>query len=334
MFKEFAAEQKRVSLEDIKRMYKLENYTDIANCIKELMDAGRIKPVKASKTNGKKPALFNEYHVIRVKKDYSDYIDELKYKLSPSIDNGYYLKNLERYVKDRERIREFNQYIVESKDRLRVDISLNERSYDIWKREKYLKLEGGKSLLKNLRYDIGQLGVYDTMEPIAYYSHNKLIPQNVIIIENKDTFYSMRRQLLQGHNTLLGVEIGTLIYGAGKGIVKAMEDLEICVEPYIYHHSNHILYFGDLDYEGIGIYEVLYNKYSERYNISLYKQAYEAMIDKVIDIKGLPDTKKGQNKNIGHVFLDSFDGTMKSKMVEILECGKYIPQEILNITDF
>lgn len=332
--KECLTEKKRVSLEDIKIIYKLENYTELVKCVKDLIEDGKIKPVIASKTNGKKPALFNDYHVLKKKKDYSEYIEELKFRLSPSIFNGYYLNNIERYEKDREDILRFNQYIMECKDRLDIDISLNERSFDIWKREKYLRLEGGKTLLKNLRYDIEQLGVYDTIEPIAYYSYHKHMPQNIVIVENKDTFYSMRRYLIQENANLLGVEIGTLIYGAGKGIVKAMEDLDICVEPYVSDLSNKILYFGDLDYEGIGIYEALYSRFAHRYNIDIFKQAYYTMLDKVENIEALPDTKKGQNRNIQDTFLDCFDSSHRDKLMNILENGKYIPQEILNITDF
>ena len=45
-----------------------------------------------------------------------------------------------------------------------------------------------------------------------------------------------------------------MIYGAGKGIFKSFQDFEFCVEPYMKEKKNQIFYFGDLDYEGIGIY--------------------------------------------------------------------------------
>ena len=66
----------------------------------------------------------------------------------------------------------------------------------------------------------------------------------------------MRNYLLNGHTEIFGAEIGTLIYGAGKGIIRSFQDFDLCAEPYMKHPKNTIYYFGDLDYEGIGIYEI------------------------------------------------------------------------------
>ena len=38
----------------------------------------------------------------------------------------------------------------------------------------------------------------------------------------------MRNYLLNGHTEIFGAEIGTLIYGAGKGIIRSFQDF-ICV---------------------------------------------------------------------------------------------------------
>ena len=90
-----------------------------------------------------------------------------------------------------------------------------------------------------------------------------------------------------GEDAVMGIEIGTLIYGAGKGILRSFLDFDLCAEPYMKDCKNRIYYFGDLDYEGIGIYESLAQMAADR-----------------------------------------------RRMKEVLESGKYIPQEILNITDF
>ena len=52
-----------------------------------------------------------------------------------------------------------------------------------------------------------------------------------------------------------------------------------------------------------------------------------------IGIDNLPFTKEGQNRKINTLFLDQFSETQQAKMKEILEQGRYIPQEILNIND-
>ena len=207
------------------------------------------------------------------------------------------------------------------------------------------------------------LHIYQTTEPLAYYSHTRQIPQNLLILENKDTFYSMRRHLLDGGGKILGMEFGTLIYGAGKGILRSFLDFDLCVEPYMRDGRNGIYYFGDLDYEGIGIYESLAGMHAgmhpEGRKVIPFKEAYEKMTEKaenagrvkcenagdavgmnheraeiVCGIENLPDTKEQQNRNIKGEFFMHFDKDCADKMRKILAAGKYIPQEILNIADF
>ena len=48
----------------------------------------------------------------------------------------------------------------------------------------------------------------------------------------------------------------------------------------------------------------------------------------------LPETKEKQNRNISQAFFSYFEEEQVQRMQGILEAGKYIPQEILNITDF
>lgn len=129
------------------------------------------------------------------------------------------------------------------------------------------------------------LNIYQTSEPLAYYTGSRQTPQTILITENKDTFYSMRRYLMErGSNqeipNILGQEIHTLVYGAGKGILRSMEDFKFCVEPYMNDSTNQYLYFGDLDYEGIGIYELLSVLFEEEHEIKPFVAAYEKMLQK------------------------------------------------------
>ena len=135
--------------------------------------------------------------------------------------------------------------------------------------------------------------------------------------------------------TICGEPVGTLIYGAGKGIIAAFSDLELSGEPYMTAPENTVLYFGDLDYEGIGIYEHFAAVYGAQYDIAVFKNAYVQMLAKAkcIGIDCLPRTKEGQNRKLDHVFFSQFSQAQQDNIKEILECGRYIPQEILNIED-
>ncbi|MDE6218895.1 MAG: hypothetical protein K2G51_00390 [Lachnospiraceae bacterium] len=362
---------KKTNLDALSAKYRISDYKELHAKVIALIDSQKIKPVKASGKNGKSPALYREYWVIEEKQDVSQYINELNYEIAPGISTDYYQAHIDQYIQDRQWVLLLNDYI-KNHDFMTL-MSENERSFDIWHREKFLKQEQGKKILKRCGLETDFLNYYRTTEPIAYYSATRQTPQNLLIVENKDTFYSMRKCLMntgqreksgmrgsvincpelsrqtepicQINNSknlpenaahpICGEQIGTLIYGAGKGIIAAFSDFAISGEPYMTAQGNKILYFGDLDYEGIGIYENFASAYGSQYDIQLLKSAYELMLAKAdrIGIENLPLTKEGQNRKIDNLFLNQFSQAQQAKIKEILEQDRYVPQEILNIAD-
>lgn len=325
---------KRAVLDELIHARHNLTYQEQYEYICRLLEEGKIKPVKASGTNGKKPALFREYWILEKQKDYSKYIEELKYSISTKISVDYYLDHPDIYKQDRSWVLMLNEYLKKKQDLLQISESLNERSFEIWNREKFLDREQGKRVLKRCGIEMDLLNIYRTTEPLAYYTHTRNLPQNLLILENKDTFFSMRNYLLSGHTEIFNIETGTLIYGAGKGIIRSFQDFDLCAEPYMRYPGNTILYFGDLDYEGIGIYENLAEKFKDRWKITPFVPAYKAMIRKARSVKTLPSTKAGQNRNISPDFFSYFDAQTAAVMKMILEANRYIPQEILNHADF
>lgn len=332
---------KRISLEALAKKRREDGYEKLHSYIVSEIAAGTLKPVKASGTNGKKPALYLEYWLLEEKRDYSVFEEELNYRLIPRISTDYYLHHLPEYEKDRWYVLQLNDFLQNHADRLTEAESLNERSFEIWQREKFLKKEQGKRILKRCGIDVQDLNIYETSEPLAYYSHSRQTPQKLLILENKDTFFSMRRHLLSGGETFFNEKIETLIYGAGKGILRSFSDFKICAEPYMTCPENTICYFGDLDYEGIGIYENLAQLTGGQYEICPFLPAYEAMLkkafagrEKAAAIAALPETKEGQNRNITGQFYSCFNREATAQMQDILAAGRYIPQEILNVGDF
>lgn len=325
---------KRISLEELLRPYAKESYEQQYQYIKKLIEQEKIKPVKSARGNGKKPALYCSYWVIEQKKDYSILEEELKYRLHPMISVDYYLSHLKNYERDREFVLKLDKYLRTRQEMLSYPESVNERSFEIWNREKFLSREQGKAILKRCGLNVQNLNVYGTAEPLAYYSYTRETPQNLLILENKDTFYSMRRHLLEEKGSIFGEDIGTLVYGAGKRIFRSFEDFGFCVEPYMVECGNRIYYFGDLDYEGIGIYENFAESFDGRWEIRPFVPAYDAMIRKACQSDGLPKTKEKQNRNLSSRFFSYFSDEQEKKMKAVLEREEYIPQEILNISDF
>lgn len=325
---------KRISLEELLRSMSGMSYPEQYRKIRDMLDREKIRPVRASGTNGKKPALYREYWVEREEKDYHLLEEELKFKMSPAISVDYYLKHPDVYEEDREAVLRLNEYLLKKKNLLKVSESVNERSFEIWGQEKFLSRGAGKKILKRCHIPEELLNMYATSEPFSYFTRSSDTPQNILILENKDTFYSMRRFLLEGQERILGIKTGTLIYGAGKRVLRSFQDFALCAEPYMKKKQNRFLYFGDMDYEGIGIYENLAELVSPEMKILPFVPAYQAMLDKAGKTEKLPVTKEQQNRNIRQSFFSHFEKDVAERMTKILEAQRYIPQEILNIQDF
>ncbi|MDE7320705.1 MAG: DUF2220 domain-containing protein [Lachnospiraceae bacterium] len=326
--------KKRITLETLLARSRKSDYKEQYSYITGLLEAGRIRPLKASGKNGKKPALYREYWLVEEKEDFGPLLEELKFCLVPTISVDYYQSHLEVYHQERPWVLLLDAWLRKNKNRPLISESVNERSFEIWGREKFLTKEQGKKILKHCGIPLEALNLYETTEPLSYYAHTRTVPQNLLILENKDTFYSMRRHLLDGTESVFRIPIGTLIYGAGKGILRSFQDFDLCVEPYMTDRRNQIWYFGDLDYEGIGIWEKLAELCQPRRQIRPFCPAYEAMLKKAEQIEVLPDTREQQNRNIGDSFFQYFSEEISGKMKQVLENETYIPQEILNITDF
>ena len=325
---------KRQSLEVILGEMNSAPYLEQYEYIKAQMDAGSIKPVKSAGKNGKKPALHLEYWLLDEQEDYSELEQELLYATDIGISIDYYLHNLAVYAKEREAVRQLHNFLQKHRELLQTSVSYNERSLQIWGYEKFLSQGNSKTILKHCRLDMAFLNCYSTTEPFAYFTLTRKAPHKLLIIENKDTFFSMRRHLLAGHSTILGEKFGTLIYGAGKRVISSFQQFALSAEPYMLHEDNEFYYFGDLDYEGIGIYENLATCFKEQTEIKPFVSAYELMLTKGKTITKLPTTKEGQNRQLEGFFFNYFEGITQDDMRELLEQNLYIPQEILIILDY
>lgn len=328
--------KKKVTYEEVLAHHKCTSYEEEVAYIRQLMNEGRLIPVKSAGANGKKPAMPLKFWLLQEEEDYAALIEELQFRLPPSIDNSYYLKNPAVYQQEREYVWMLGNYLTKEREKLAVCISKNERSYDIWGQEKFLSGGMGNTILKHCGVGEDALHYYETSEPLAYYSDTKEIPQNMLIIENLDTFYSVRKKLIQGEKQILTKPMGTVIYGGGKRIARAFEDFAVCGEPYMQSEDNRIYYFGDLDYEGIEIYVSFAKRFKGRVRIVPFCEGYLAMLEKAGEISKLQKTKEGQlkHKDKNELFFDHFDKETVAKMKMILENGRYIPQEILSYTDF
>ncbi|MFZ5987940.1 MAG: Wadjet anti-phage system protein JetD domain-containing protein [Bacillota bacterium] len=303
-------------------------YRSFAASVVHFCEGGVLSPVKSSGTNGRNPFLYNKYRINSMDNDRKNMSEELMHELQslhPRLDKGFYFKNPHVYKGDRGYILMLSQYLLDSltSKSLKYRCTMNERSFEIFNDEKFLE-SGGKVLLKRLGLTLQDLNCYKTLEAFFYILFKPKERLNILIIENKDTFYSVLKYLeRKPDKKLYGISIDMLIYGEGKKIVNSFSFLnEVAMGTPI----DRVYYFGDLDFEGIGIFNSLASKYGKHLVVphtSLYKEL-------LASAKTPPPLKTNQSEIYLDLFLMYFDEDSKGKITEILYNGKYIPQEALN----
>lgn len=307
--------------EKLKLPYTPQSDKIINNILKNLEEKGYIQPLKT--TNKNLQGSFEKYKILKLKEENEEKIKEEILKLDKKIKIDYFLKHPKEYMKNKEIIIPINKFIKQTNGRKIETITVNERSYQIYKNEKCLK--ENEAILKNLGLTYKDLYAYDTYEPFFYYINTKyeirkLKNKTILIIENKDTFWTIVKAIQK-----LKIEnIYMIIYGEGKKILKSFS----FIEEFKIDSKDNIYYFGDIDFEGINIYVSLKEKYN-KYNISAYTKGYET----ILDIERTPEkVRKNQNINQDKIekFINEFDKKYKDKLIEIFNNKKYIPQEVFN----
>ena len=309
------------------------NYDDIVDKVKQLVSDNVLLPMAASKTNGRRPALYNKYRIVKPDKDYTAIIDQIKL-LHPRFDHQSYFENPELYLIHRNEIETLSSFLWRHIKELDIPMSINERSLKIWGKEKLLK-ENYKllnSAIKLKDTDLSMLNYYNTPEPFIEYIHCKSTEMNVLIIENKDTWYTLRKAMLeQNRNILHGREYHVLLYGEGRKITREKGKLEEYDSEMLAGSRNRYFYFGDFDYEGISIFMDLV-KANEGIEISLHTELYYLMLSEACNIK-LPKSKETKCKDF-ETFAAYFTCEAGIQIRELLKGGRYIPQEIINYQVF
>ena len=298
--------------------YNPTNDQTLKNTLKELVQEQYLTPIKTTKKDAHEN--YEKYKINPQTNQQNEQAkEEILNTLVKQINIGYYLKHPEEYIKNKEIIIPINQFL-QNPDTHKLTV--NERSYMIYKDEKMLKQN--EEILKKLGLTYKDLYSYDTYEPFFNYTNMLFQGTNkkILIIENKDTFWTIKKAIENNSNIYM------VIYGEGKKILKSFP----FIENFGITEKDTIQYFGDIDYEGINIYISLKEKYPE-FNIHIYKQGYETILDLEQNPRNIR-TKQNINHNNIQKFLSEFDEPKdtpyKEKLIQIFKQEKYIPQEVFN----
>ncbi len=333
-----AYKKKTILEKDLFREHGL-GYEEHVKIVKELVDNVRLEPVVASKLNGRRPSLYNKYRIVETSStDYSSEREQIKL-LHPYFNHQIYFDNPSIYSNNQFEINALSDYLWNHKNELERTMSINERSLKIWGKEKLLKEHYSKlcNIFSFKSWSLDKLNFYETPEPFFEYIHKRSEKMNILIVENKDTWYTLRKAMTEFDcNLFLDKEFNAILYGEGRKITRQSGRLEEYKDDMFAGDDIEFYYFGDLDNEGISIFQDLV-KANKNISIKPFITAYELMIKLSHDCH-LPGTKDKRVVKSGVcTFITYLSLESQKKLTEILVNGEYIPQEIINyqvVTDY
>ena len=288
------------------------DYEKFESSIKKLVE-DNILIEKGSKIN----SLVLSYGVnhYKLQKDKIDEINNYILKLSKEIDLGEYFKLSKGiFLNDLPFIQAVNDYIL-SNGFPKSYVTSQERSFNISGDEKWIDEKNGKKLLERIKvWD--KLKIVNDSDPLMLAVNQKGFENPVhyhLIVENKATFLALMDILRETNYT-------TLIYGCGWKIVSNyyMIDKQLNLKD-----KNEFMYFGDIDKEGISI----WNSLNEKMKVNIAVDFYKDLLKKDYSIG-----KKNQKRNNEAIdnFLNFFTNSEKEALLNMINSDGYLPQEGLN----
>jgi len=318
---------------ELQQLLKEPDYKIFCHVVERLVEDGIVAPVKSSGLNGRLPPLSNKYRIIKPMEDYSGYLKSIR-RLNPALNISGYLTRPEMYKKHHDIVEGLSLYLWYSAGLLEEPMSRKERSFSIWGREKLLD-EHFALVREVLRFNgLGEdfLNYYDTPEPFFEYVHNRQKQMTVLILENRDTWFTFRKLMQDtGKNIFAGTPVDMLLYGEGNKISKrgALEQYDSDMLRGKTGQVGRFLYFGDLDLEGIRLF-FRAREANPSLDIRPFTGLYLLML-KLAEGMELPESpdKRGVEAMLAE-FASMLGLDRIGVLTVFLEKGRYIPQEIVN----
>ncbi|MEW6662310.1 MAG: Wadjet anti-phage system protein JetD domain-containing protein [Bacillota bacterium] len=302
-------------------------YHRLVQAVEELCREGVLAPVNSSGHNGRTPSLYRRYRKITAPRDTSHHQELLA--CHPRLSLAKYWNDPGAYLQDQQSIRALDRFFKDpvAASTLAGSYTVNERSFQIFRDEKFLSLPAGRNLLQQLGLGLTDLGCFETYEPFFYVDYGAAPEERryLLVVENKDTFFTLKKVFACGKQTVNSMAVHLLVYGEGRKIVKSFGFLReipgwerVEVEAY---------YFGDLDPEGIDIFGALARAYPQ-VPIRPFDYLYRELL--YLHGAGAPPLRdKKQRLKAEHLslFLRLLEPATASGVRALLDAGRYLPQE-------
>ena len=182
---------------------------------------------------------------------------ELTTGLFYKLDNNYYLQHVQEYKEHRPYVLRISDLMSNGPAEI---LTANERAFELFGDEKALTSPDnaafdGSRVLKNLGLTLEDIGAEIISEPFVYTKSKGFDTRDItsvrtiLIVENKDTYWTLKNAVLQSDLDYIDM----VIFGEGKAILSKFR----YIEEVGGRVNDHYFYFGDLDSEGIEIFNLV-----------------------------------------------------------------------------
>jgi hypothetical protein len=311
-------DRKTIRLAELEALMKQQfhTYEDFAQAVLQMEDEGVLAMVKSKGRTSRVPSLAFQYRINKsyLAENHHKQLQQYRMTLHPLINIDYfYNQDPSVWEKNLKYIMKLDNYL-KTEDLPIEPVPAPERSFELVGDEKWITEKGGKELLERVGL-FNRLNIIPVSEPLMFAVNSAKVNDPIqyhLIVENKTTYQGLLPALSE-------TTFATLIYGAGKAVIKSIEQFPM---QYSTEANHHFYYFGDLDREGISIWHSLSNKQPTSLALPFYRACLEK--EAAIGKEYQKENKDAQDK-----FLSFFNTNQQQQINTLLKNGYYYPQEIL-----
>lgn len=311
-----------VTLEDLRREVGTSDWARLYEAVRPHLESGLIVPVKSAKCNGiAATPVFEKYRIVPDERP-AHAITELHPQL---VSTTYLERHPEICDKFWPNLLALSSWLREGPHER--DVTLRERCWEVFGDE---KASDSKGLCRCVRHASGielreLLCVLDDEPedlPFAMAPH-VAHPAHVVVVENRDPFLAIRRHLLAGGGGVFGTPVDAVVFGRGNVVRQAGgASLARALASMGAARDAEVLYWGDIDREGLTILVALCNAGLAKPHV----RAYECMLAAAIHPpRPSPDGRELPMPDLTGVFEDA----LAREIAAIASAGLLLPQEVL-----
>ena len=317
------------TLEQLRELAGIHDEADLYAQIQECQEHELLSPVKAGGTNGNRQfPLYMKYRIIHPEAEDDAALREIRALHSALQRDGFLLQHPERYRKYSGELRALSRWLFHNPVPP-VAVSRKERSFEIFDEEKQMEDTGFRRLLRQLGVDEERLAFYDTPSGAFYdYIPVRADRMSLLICENKDIWYNLRRMMFEmGKTVLWGRKLDGVLYGQGNQVTAPSALTEYT--RFLGLEQPEYLYWGDIDREGLHIYQRL-RAANPALSVELFRPAYTAMLRRG-EGRTLPKSQDGRelSADFGEVYA-LFPERWRDLLQGIIANNRRLPQEIIS----